>query len=213
MWKRPACQTLLKVLDISSATVRAAPELLKALAILSDTTARRSAVDWEDLKPYGKLEKAPHFSRWLTVLIFTRFSKTLVTTERRLTGWQCLAVDLSPIFLRTGTSDETFQQYGKQDSFRHILKRSASIYESSYSQFFRTTTGIQSGQDTFDEPKFVVILGVNEVLCSFRLVLEEKIDKVIPESSRSELLEKFLANNLLYQMQKRTPLDRWIEDV
>ena len=51
MWRRPACQNLSKTLDISSATARVAPDLLKALAILSDTTMRRSAVDREDLKP------------------------------------------------------------------------------------------------------------------------------------------------------------------
>ena len=34
-----------------------------------------------------------------------------------------------------------------------------------------------------------------EKLCSFRLVLEEKTGKEIPESSRLEFLEKFLANN------------------
>ena len=42
-------------------------------------------------------------------------------------------------------TDETFQQSGKQDYLRHILKSSASMHESSGSQFFRTTTGIQSG--------------------------------------------------------------------
>ena len=57
MWSRPACQTLSKALDISSATTRVAPDLLKALAILSDTTGRRSAVDREELKPYWKSEK------------------------------------------------------------------------------------------------------------------------------------------------------------
>ena len=57
MWRKPACQTLPKALDISSATARVAPDLLKALVILSDATARRSAVDWEDLKPYWKSEK------------------------------------------------------------------------------------------------------------------------------------------------------------
>ena len=31
--------------------------MLKTLAILSDTTVRRSAVDQEDLKPYWKSEK------------------------------------------------------------------------------------------------------------------------------------------------------------
>ena len=54
MLRRSACQTLSKALDISSATAPVAPDLLKALAILSDTTVRRSAVDREDLKPYWK---------------------------------------------------------------------------------------------------------------------------------------------------------------
>ena len=38
-------------------------------------------------------------------------------------------------------------------------------------------------------------MGVTEILCSFRLVLEGKTGKEIPESSRLELLEKFSANN------------------
>ena len=42
---------------------------------------------------------------------------------------------------------------------------------------------------------FLTILGVKEILCSFRLVLEGKTGKEIPESSRFEILEKFLANN------------------
>ena len=70
------------------------------------------------------------------------------------------------------------------------------MYESSGSQFFRTTTGIQSGPDVFDESRFLMtfltILGVTEILCSFRLVLEGKTGKEIPESSRSEFLEKNL---------------------
>ena len=110
-----------------------------------------------------------------------------------------LAVDLSPTFLNAGTTDETFQQSGKQDSFWHILKSSASIYKSSGSQFFRTTTGIQSGPDVFDESKFIVtfssILGVIEILFSFRLVLEGKTGKEMHKSSRVEFLEKFLANS------------------
>ena len=73
------------------------------------------------------------------------------------------------------------------------------MYESSGSQFFRTTTGIQSGPDAFDESIFVMtfltILEVMDILCSFRLVLERKTSKEIPESSRIEFLEKFLANN------------------
>ena len=53
----------------------------------SDTTVRRSAVDREDLKPCWKSEKRSHFCGWSTILLFTSFSKTFLTTERRLTGW------------------------------------------------------------------------------------------------------------------------------
>ena len=57
LWRRPARQTLSKALGISNGTVGVAPDLLKALAILSDTTVKRSAVDREDLEPYWKSEK------------------------------------------------------------------------------------------------------------------------------------------------------------
>ena len=55
--RRPASQTLSKVLDISSATTRVAPEILKSLAILSDTTVRLFAVDREDLNQCWKLKR------------------------------------------------------------------------------------------------------------------------------------------------------------
>ena len=71
------------------------------------------------------------------------------------------------------------------------------MYESSGSQFFRTTTGIQSGPDAFDGSRlvmtFLTLLGVMEIICSFRLVLDGKTGEEIPRSSRSELL--FLGNN------------------
>ena len=73
------------------------------------------------------------------------------------------------------------------------------MYERSGSQFSRTTTGTQSGPNAFDESKIVMTfltnVGVTEILCSFWLVLEGKTNKEIPESSRSEFSEKFLANN------------------
>ena len=37
-------------------------------------------------------------------------------------------------------------------------------------------------------------MGVTEISCSFKLVLEGKTGKEIPESSRLEFLEKFSAN-------------------
>ena len=71
MWRRPPCQTLSKTLDISSATAWVAPDLLKALAILSDTTVGRSAVDQEDLKPFWK-------SFWIRVYLedFEKFGQS-----------------------------------------------------------------------------------------------------------------------------------------
>ena len=73
--------------------------------------------------------------------------------------------------------------------------------ESSGSQFFRANTGMQSGPDAFDESRllitFLTILEVTEILCSFKLVLEEKIGKEIPELSRLEFSEKFVINNFV----------------
>ena len=66
---------------ISNATAQVTPDLLKALAILSDTTVRRSAVDQEDLKPYWKSERRPYFSRQSTILLFASSSKTLLKYE------------------------------------------------------------------------------------------------------------------------------------
>ena len=90
--------------------------------------------------------------------------------------------------LNTRTTDEAFQQSGKQDSFRHMLKCSASMYESSGSNFFRTNTGMQSGPDAFDESRSVMtiltIQGVTGMLCISTVVLEGKPGKKIPESSR-----------------------------
>ena len=42
---------------------------------------------------------------------------------------------------------------------------------------------------------FLTILGFKKMLCSFRLFLEGKTGKELPESSRLEFLEKFSANN------------------
>ena len=58
---------------------------------------------------------------------------------------------------------------------------------------------------------FLTILGVTERLCSFRLALEGKAGKKIPESSRLEFLDKFLANNFaLSEAEDNTsgPLNR-----
>ena len=42
---------------------------------------------------------------------------------------------------------------------------------------------------------FLTIFRVREILCSFKLVLDGKTGKEIPESTRSKFLETFSANN------------------
>ena len=81
------------------------------------------------------------------------------------------------------------------------MKSSASMYETSGLQFFRTTTGIKSGPEAFDESRFVKTLvttfGLTKILCSVRLVQEGKTGKERLESSTLEFLQNFLANNFV----------------
>ena len=65
------------------------------------------------------------------------------------------------------------------------------MYESSGSHLFRTTTGIQSGPGAYDESRFAMTYLTNP------RVLEWKVGKEIPESSRLEFLEKFSANSFV----------------
>ena len=55
------------------------------------------------------------------------------------------------------------------------------------------------GPDAFDKSRFITtfltILGVTEISCSFKLVLEGKTRKETTESSGLEFKEKFSANN------------------
>ena len=86
LWRRPAYQTLLKALYISSAVAWVAPDLLNALVILLNTIVGRSSVEPKSMKPYCKSEKKPYFSMRWSASIFTSFSKILLTTEWRVTG-------------------------------------------------------------------------------------------------------------------------------
>ena len=133
-----------------------------------------------------------------TLLLFTSFSKTLLTAKRRPTGQVDLAskaVDLSTTFLNTWIINELQTIWRDSSNIEYI-------HESSGWQFLRTTTGLQSGPETFDELRFIItfwnILRVTEILCSFKLVPEGKAGKGICKSSRLELLEKFLGNNFWF---------------
>ena len=53
-------------------------------------------------------------------------------------------------------TNETFQQSVRQDSFKHLLNSSASMWESSGLHLFRMTTEIKSGLDVFDKSRFMM---------------------------------------------------------
>ena len=132
------------------------------------------------------IKKRSYFFRWSTILIFTSFSKTSLTMKRRLTGKWFLVVDLFQTFLNTGATNETFQQSRKQDSLRHTLNTPARMYESSDSKFLTTTTGIQSGLDTFDESRCVMTFFNH--FGSYRNIMQFLI------SSKRENGEKYLSH-------------------
>ena len=52
-------------------------------------------------------------------------------------------------------------------------------------------------------------MGVTEILCCFRLVLERKTSKEIVKISLLELLEKFLANNFALSDSEEAPPGHW----
>ena len=114
--KKNSMPNSVESLGYTSAVAWVYQDLLKALAILSNTAVRRSAI-WKTKNHTGNQNKDT----------FLRFP--FLTTEKTVTELQLLAVHLSLIFLDTRTTNEIFQQPTKQDSFRTILKSSAIMYE------------------------------------------------------------------------------------
>ena len=84
--RRPACQTV-KSLGHIWCYSSSSPRPVKNASNSIRYNCKKIAVDQLVLKPYWKSEKRAHFARWLTILLFRSFSKTLLTIERRLTGW------------------------------------------------------------------------------------------------------------------------------
>ena len=74
--KKTSTSNSVKTLGYIKCYSSISPSLVKSPSnSIRYTTVRRSAVDREDLKSYWKSEKRPCFSRWSTILLFTRFSK------------------------------------------------------------------------------------------------------------------------------------------
>ena len=138
-----------------------------SLAVLSCASVRRSTVDQEDLEPCWKSDKG-HIS-WVDQ------QAHYLQVFQRLIGQQFLVIDLLPTFLNTG-ADEIFQQW-RTRFLQNVLKSSASVCESSGSQFSRITTGIQSRPDVFDKSKLVMThsqLGSYMNLMQFRVSHKRK---------------------------------------
>ena len=100
----------------------------------------------------------------------------------------------------------------KKDSFRHILKSLASMYESSGSQFqfLRTNTGIQSGPDAFDESRFVMtfltIFGSYGNIMQFQISSRSEYRSRNTRVIQIRVLRKVFSKQFcLNQMQKTTP--------
>lgn len=73
------------------------------------------------------------------------------------------------------------------------------MHESFCSSFLRTTAGITSRTDAFEESRSAV----TGMECMFSLLLEGRGAKETPVSLRLEFLKKLLQENLSYQMQKK----------
>ena len=175
-----------KALGTSSATAQVIPDLLKTLAILSDKLSGDLLI--EKTQNHTRNQKKGHICLGDNNAIIYIFFQIFYYTQK----------DLSPTFLNTRDYQWDLSTIWKIRLLQTLIEK-FSNYESSGSQFFRNTTGIQSGPDAFDTSRFFMIFltisGVTETLCCFRLVLEGKTGKEVLVLSRSEFLKKFLANN------------------
>ena len=95
-------------MDISNATAQVAPDLLKALAILSDTTVRRSSADQEDLK--AKL-LGSNDSFVLLAYVSLATSRTLLEQLRTCLKFNFNSGDLSCWYKQKSDFYELWQQH------------------------------------------------------------------------------------------------------
>ena len=63
------------------------PGLVKSTSHSIRYNSKKICIWSRKRKTILEIRKKLYFYRWSTVLLFTSFSKTLLTTERRLTGW------------------------------------------------------------------------------------------------------------------------------
>ena len=69
------------------------------------------------------------------------------------------------------------------------------MWESSSSQFFRTTTGPDAFEESRSSMTFLTILGIIQIPSILSLVLKEKAGLAIAKPPKLELTENISANN------------------
>ena len=66
---------------------------------------------------------------------------------------ELFTTELSKTILNTKITNKIFQQSGKQDFFKHILKRWANMFQSLGPQLLKTNNGIKSRPEMLEDPR------------------------------------------------------------
>ena len=147
----------MKAWVMSKAKAQVVQSLLKIETILSDTTLLRSAVNWEDWNHTENQKEKPHFLRWITSLLFISFSKSLIITERRLTGLLFLDIDFSPkrswIQGPQTRPSNSLENKIPPDTYWRVQLEYMKVQAHTSSQ---PPPGIQSGLGTLRKPKLIM---------------------------------------------------------
>ena len=137
--------------------------------------------------------------------VIYKFFKDFTNHRKKTNRVLVFSYRLFPNILKKGTTDQTFQQSGKQESFRHLFKNSTSMYESSGSHFFKTTTEIQSKPDAFDNSRFVMTFLTVLVVCKFGSFKNPFAMVTVP----SKFYFRFRRFVLLIQTKKNDSYELW----
>ena len=195
-------------------TAWVALDLLKATAILADTTVTRSALDWEDRKTILEIKKScislDHQRASYSIYKFLKD----VTNRRK-------KINMVVIFSHTPPTNILKYRYHDWDvptiSKTHIEEFSLFEWK------FRFTVLQNHHWHTISNRclrQIKVIFDLFNQLENYRNIMKFQVSskgktgKEISEWTRSEFLEKFFSKHFfLYQMLKTTPLGQWIVEV
>ena len=115
---------------------------------------------WNHTENQGKAK----FLKVIKKLIIWKFFKDCTNHRKKAKRVVAFSHNLYPTLLNKMTTDEAFQQSEKQDWFRHLLKHSASMCQSSCS--FLQNCRLRKIKSGYDHN-----FGVTWILHSFRLAL------------------------------------------